>query len=241
MKLGKSVQIAVCTSNLDDSIPFYAILGFKKIDEDVRPNRWMLITDGVVQILLNESSQRYTALYYSSEDAEVRCVALENEGVRPYARINAPGEPFQALYFDPSRFGIMLLKHDTYFLPDGVSFAKCGRFGELSIQVSDLPFSANYWLHLGFSVAYHTAEPYPFAVLTDGLMNIGLHQTKNFTQPTLTYFSPESAAIIAALKAEGLRFEQEIPDAHGVITHAVLYSPEGQAFFIFEGEPPMAS
>jgi len=236
MKSGNAAQIAICVSRLEDSIPFYAALGFKKVDEDIQPNRWILITDGVIQILLSESPQQYTALYYISPDAPTRVAELVNQGLRPSALIDNLNEPYQALFFDPSRFGIMLIQHDTYFIPEGEVLANCGRFGELSIPVTDLAFSINYWLRLGFECVYQAQQPYPIAIMSDEIIHIGLHQTNNFTKPTLTYFSHQMPQIIQELKQEGLIFSQELLNNSGVVSNAVLHSREGQPFFLFEGD-----
>lgn len=240
MKAGNAAQIAICVSHLENVIPFYAILGFRKVDEDVVPNRWVLITDGVIQILLSESVQKYTALYYISPDAPERVAAFVGQGLRPSALVDNPNEPYQALFFDPNRFGIMMIQHDTYFVPNGTVLGECGQFGELSIRVNDLPYSINYWLRMGFECIYHAQVPYPLAIMSDEIMQIGLHQTTNFTNPTLTYFSPQMPEIIQRLKKEGLVFTQEIPNSSGIIANAVLHAPEGQAFFLFEGNAPNA-
>jgi hypothetical protein len=45
-------------------------------------------------------------------------------------------------------------------------------------------------------------QPYPWAILSDGLMLIGLHQTKNFSYPAVTYFGLNSEQFHVLLDAQ---------------------------------------
>ncbi len=71
--------------------------------------------------------------------------------------------------------------------------------------------------------------PYPYAILSDGLMLIGLHQTKNFTYPAVTYFGLNTEKRIQQLKVQGLQGFSEMAGKNNV----VLKTWEGQHFFLF--------
>jgi hypothetical protein len=71
--------------------------------------------------------------------------------------------------------------------------------------------------------------PYPHAILTDGLMIVGLHQTNHFTYPAVTYFGMDTAKHIQELKGKGLMNFVEIAGNNNVS----LQTWEGQHFFIF--------
>ena len=75
---------------------------------------------------------------------------------------------------------------------------------------------------------------------------LGLHQRTpeaeaggenfEFSGPTLTYFDGAMKNHIAALKAEGFTFSQEMPDPDGTVSNAILSTPEGGRIFLFAGE-----
>ena len=72
-------------------------------------------------------------------------------------------------------------------------------------------------------------EPYPHAILSDGLMIIGLHQTKHFNYPAVTYFGIDMEKRLGKLKEKGLINFSEMGNKNNV----VLKTWEGQHFFIF--------
>jgi hypothetical protein len=72
-------------------------------------------------------------------------------------------------------------------------------------------------------------EPYRHVILSDGLMIIGLHQTKHFTYPAVTYFGIDTEKRIQQLKDKGLKNFTEVAGKNNV----VLKTWEGQNFFIF--------
>ena len=72
-------------------------------------------------------------------------------------------------------------------------------------------------------------EPYPYAILSDGLILIGLHQTKNFNYPAVTYFGLNTDKRVQQLKSQGLQNFSEMAGKGNV----VLKTWEGQHFFLF--------
>ena len=72
-------------------------------------------------------------------------------------------------------------------------------------------------------------QPYPHAILSDGLMLIGLHQTKNFNYPAVTYFGLNTDKRIQQLKDKGVKNFSEMMGKNNVI----LKTWEGQHFFLF--------
>jgi hypothetical protein len=73
------------------------------------------------------------------------------------------------------------------------------------------------------------ASPYPWAIVTDGLMLIGLHQTKDFNYPAITYFGLNTEKRVQLLKSQGLNSFTEMTGKNNV----VLKTWEGQHFFLF--------
>ncbi|HMC98497.1 MAG TPA: hypothetical protein VKH37_00035, partial [Ferruginibacter sp.] len=106
---------------------------------------------------------------------------------------------------------------------------QCGAFGEFCHPVADLDKSIAYWKKLGFNVKTKMTSPYPWAIVTDGKMLIGLHQTKDFDYPAITYFGLNTEKRVQALKEKGLKNFNEKMGKNNVS----LVTFEGQHFFLF--------
>jgi catechol 2,3-dioxygenase-like lactoylglutathione lyase family enzyme len=82
-----------------------------------------------------------------------------------------------------------------------------GRFLEVSVHAPDVAESLAFYESLGF-VQAPTGEAWshPYAVVTDGRLFIGLHQSP-FESPALTWVLPDLARHLPALQALGIDFE----------------------------------
>ena len=82
-----------------------------------------------------------------------------------------------------------------------------GRFLEVSVHAPDVAESLAFYESLGF-VQAPTGEAWshPYAVVTDGRLFIGLHQSP-FESPALTWVLPDLARHVPELQALGIDFE----------------------------------
>lgn len=82
-----------------------------------------------------------------------------------------------------------------------------GRFLEYSVAAPDIQASLDFYMRLGFSQA-EVGETYvhPYAVVTDGRICIGLHQTM-MPAPALTFVKPELLKHLAKFESLGVEFE----------------------------------
>ena len=79
-----------------------------------------------------------------------------------------------------------------------------GRFLEFSVETPDIPASLEFYEKIGFSQAkVGDAWDYPYAVVTDGRICIGLHQQSPAT-PTLTFVRPDILKKVAELESSGI-------------------------------------
>lgn len=82
-----------------------------------------------------------------------------------------------------------------------------GRFLELSLVTPDIQASLDFYTRLGFSgTEVGEAWAHPYAVVTDGRLCLGLHQSETFT-PSLTFVRPELLKHLDALEQLGMGFE----------------------------------
>jgi len=83
-----------------------------------------------------------------------------------------------------------------------------GRFLELSIEAPDIRASLDFYSKLGFfEAAVGDTWPHPYAVVTDGRICIGLHQTNLPAPMMMTFVKPELRKHLDAFEAQGARFE----------------------------------
>jgi predicted enzyme related to lactoylglutathione lyase len=116
-----------------------------------------------------------------------------------------------------------------------------GRFLEISIPVDDILASIAFYEKLGFAQAA-TGEtwPHPYAVLTDGRLYIGLHQS-SLPALTLTYVQPDLVHHAERLRAQGFDLIDQRLDGES-FNQASLLDPTGQRIMLVEARtfsPPL--
>ncbi|MER3523630.1 MAG: hypothetical protein C4326_06050 [Ignavibacteria bacterium] len=239
MKLGNYAHISVSVQRLDVSAPFYAKIGFRKLIESEDPAPWMLVTDGKVNLHLYESHFASPALHYFSAHMRDKVLELMRLGIKPEQQRSKDGKRLQHAFFDPNEVIIMLMHYDDSIMPkpNGFSESKIGAFGELSVDTAELDASIAFWQKLDFAVSLRGEKPYPWAILTDGVMILGFHQTDAFTMPALTYYSNDVHSCLHALEAAGIHSVRRLHDHDGRVRGAVITAPDGQTIFLLEGEP----
>lgn len=227
MKLGDVVQIVIGTPDVAESAEFYDKLGFETLAAGEEPWPWRQVTDGQHLLLLNQDGNRYIGLNYFSPQAAEIAAAVAAAGVSFLRRDVVDGRLQIAIFSDSDGLMVGLVDQETSYmtLPEGAPITRCGKFGEFALGVADMLTAVAFWQRFGFAQLYASSEPYPWAILGDGLMVLGLHQTDEFAGPCLTYFAADMPARIAALQEMGLTIE-----------NGVLVGPAGETFFLFEGE-----
>ena len=108
-----------------------------------------------------------------------------------------------------------------------------GRFLEISLHAPDIRESLEFYESLGFVQApVGETWPYPYAVITDGRLFLGLHGAV-VRSPALTFVLPNLARGIEALKQRGVHFDQE-RIGEDVFNQATFTDPTGQCIQLLE-------
>jgi len=80
-----------------------------------------------------------------------------------------------------------------------------GRFHEISVHTPELLESLAFYERLGFTqVTAGEAFPYPYAVVADGRLAIGLHGRELPQSPLLAFVAPDLIGRLDALEARGI-------------------------------------
>jgi catechol 2,3-dioxygenase-like lactoylglutathione lyase family enzyme len=111
--------------------------------------------------------------------------------------------------------------------------APLGRFLEISIGTRVIRESLAFYESLGFvQAAVGETWTYPYAVVTDGHLFIGLHG-REIASPSLTYVLPELQLGVSRLKERGIEFEEErLGDE--MFNQAQLRDPGGLSVMLLE-------
>jgi hypothetical protein len=245
-KLGDVACVYITTPNLDSSIAVYEKLGFPKIASNTYPVPWAQVSDGSLMIMMRQDDKPYIGLTYYTNNLEKVVSELEKDSIVFTKKPNA-GDAIKRYYLkSPDGFDIMLannlggfqqptgitlltMKPEDFNTADKYPNKQCGAFGEFAHPVKDIKASVAFWKKLGFKSSAEMNEPYPHAILSDGLMIIGLHQTNHFDYPAVTYFGLNTSQKIQLLKEKGLTNFTEVMGKENM----VLKTFEGQHFFIF--------
>ena len=245
-KLGEVASIYITTGNLDSSLAVYEKLGFTKIGSNTFPAPWVQVSDGSILITMRKDNITYIGLTYYAADVEKITEQLEKDSI-VFAQKPKAGDAIKRYYIEsPDDFNIVLSNNPGGFeQPKGLTMLsmkttdfnsadkypnkQCGVFGEFAQPVTNIIKSVAFWKKLGFKASAEMKEPYPHVILSDGLMIIGLHQTKHFTYPAVTYFGLNTEKRIQELKDKGLVNFSEVAGKNNV----VLKTWEDQHFFIF--------
>jgi catechol 2,3-dioxygenase-like lactoylglutathione lyase family enzyme len=108
-----------------------------------------------------------------------------------------------------------------------------GRFLEISIHAPDIQASLEFYESLGFQQASVSETwPYPYAVVTDGRLFLGLHGGF-IRSPALTFVLPELAHGIERLREQGIQFDQERL-GNEVFNQASFTDPSGHCISLLE-------
>ena len=109
-----------------------------------------------------------------------------------------------------------------------------GRFLEISVQAPDVLESLAFYERLGFTqVTTGEAWPYPYAVVTDGRLAIGLHGHELPQSPLLAFVLPDLRRRLDAIDASGMTvLDRRL--GSDVFNEASFEAPGGQLVRLLE-------
>ncbi len=245
-KLGDVSAITITTADLETSLSYYQHLGFTEVLRHDFPFPWIQISDGALLIMLRKDPVPYISLTYYVKDLNKIASELEQSGISFSQKSPETDIVKRYLFQSPDGLTIALvtyvdgfkqppgptmqqMQQSDFFNPDKYINKSCGLFGEFAHPVKDLEQSIAYWGKLGFTTLSKFEAPYPWAIISDGLAVIGLHQTGNFSYPVITYFAVDMKEKIEKLKNAGLTNFTESDGGNSVLT-----TPEQQKINLFK-------
>jgi len=245
-KLGEISALTIASPDLETSLNFYQKLGFSEVMRMDFPFPWIQITDDALLIMLREGHEKYLALTYYVKEIDKVVAEVESKGIQFVSRPQGSDFVKRYVFQSPDSLNISLvhiadgfskpsgktmlaMDQSDYFKPQTYTNQIVGMFGELANPVKNLPASISFWESIGFAVLSKFASPYPWAILSDGLSIIGLHQTSQYDYPAITFFASDMKEKIEKLKQQGLDNYEEKGSGNIVVT-----TPEQQHIFLFK-------
>ncbi len=245
-KLGDVTAITMSSPDLEKSMKYYQRLGFSLSWQIDMPFPLMQLTDGALLLLLRLEKNPYFALTYFAKEQDKAVAEVEASGivfsqkpkkddmVKRYVMQSPDGLNISVVKFgdgfvQPPGLTMLTMPQEDYSKPEKYANKVCGMFGELAHPVQDVDTSIAFWKQLGFAVLSKFTSPYPWAILSDGLAVVGLHQTNNFSYPAITFFASDMKEKISKLKSNGLKDYSE----SGAQGNIVLTTPEKQHINLF--------
>lgn len=245
-KLGDTSAITITTPDLKNSLGFYQKLGFKELFRADFPFPLIQITDGALLMMLRKDNTPYIALTYYVKDIDKLVTELEADGIIFITKPNPTDMIKRGLMKSPDGMNVSLVSFvDGFKQPEGQTMLTmppqdfnnpdkyvnkvCGIFGEFACPVADIDKSMVFWEKLGFKILSKMSTPYVWAIISDGLSIVGLHQTTSFSTPTITFFAADMKEKIEKLKTEDLKdFSEKGP------ANVTLVTPEKQHINLFK-------
>lgn len=179
---------------------------------------------------------------YFSPDAKDRAKKLEAMDVKISKKVVDMSDgtsTFQGVIQSPNDYVVRIVEKQDVAVSEGTvkeapikGITKCRDFGEFSSYVADLDQTLAFWAQLGFTHVQKYAEPYPWAIIQDGFITLGLHNTSEFAhmkRPAMTYFAKDQSAIVEFVKEQEFTIVTETGK-----NNIVVEGPDKQQLFLFQ-------
>lgn len=232
--LGRFLEIGIPTAQIQESIAFYEALGFvQALTGETWAHPYAVLTDGHVFLGLHgpglyENGLPGPRVTFVQPDLRRHVDSLERVGVAAES-MQLATDAFNELSFAaPGGPRVHVIEARTFSPPaDVIPESACGYFSEWGWPVRDFAGLGEFWEPLGFVALEPQDTPFPRMSLTSSGFNLGFYRSRALRQPVLTFEDAAMDERIAALRARGFAFSDEMPDALDDTHNGVLIAPEG--------------
>lgn len=215
MKLGTYVEIETAVDQVAEALDFYEKLGFQATGTGAVTDGWIVIRP------VAGHQPTPTIRYLGSNTALIKRMGIAHQ---------QHGDSLELT--DPSGMHILLTPGPATAKPAARSRSCCGRFGELAIPCKNLNRAVAYWQKLGYERLHLSSDPYPWSILSDGLLIVGLHQTTMLGAPTITYVAGDIQERIQHFRDVGLALNSMQPEVNGPVINLSFTAPGGQKYAV---------
>lgn len=241
MKLGSHVFILLPAQDLTANVQFFEQLGYTRVADCQSPQSFSIVSDGKIHLILDEGYFGGKGILYFQAHIEAALETLKNRGLTFSIKNHSNQGSLQATITDSDGCKIILSNHPIFrqlSLPSSPTKIKIGQLSEVTLTVENIDESILFWKKLGFDCVFYRSWQrtiFGRAILKDGLISIGLHQTKQFEGLKLTYLDSEMPKKILGVKKLGISTTFEmVALQNNIYAAAGIEAPNGTELFLFK-------
>lgn len=236
--IGMPTRLVLSTNDVLQSLAWWSRLGFTPITRvGDKADSCITLTDGQIILSLVEISQPTPVLMFRTPKMLGLRDTLEYLGISVNVDVKGPTVGEIRFRSPANVFLAIRSEADEPLLPPvGKENVVCGRLTELSIGTSfAIDRERKFWEVLGWQLKRGGSKPYNYALMSDGVVTIGIHEERDIPSLSLTYFATDMEDRIHRLRKSGIIILEEIPSEEGRVANCIVQSPEGMRIQLFEG------
>lgn len=236
--IGMPTRLVLSTNDVLQSMAWWARLGFSPVARaGDKADSCISLTDGQIVLSLVKISQPTPVLMFRTPKMLGLKDTLEYLGIT--VNVDVKGPTYGEIRFRSPADVFLAIRSEAdepLLPPTGKENIVCGKLTELSIGTSfAVGRERKFWELLGWLFKRGGSEPYNFALMSDGVLTIGIHEERDIPTLSLTYFATDMEDRILRLRKSGIDIYEELPSEEGRVANCIVQSPEGMRIQLFEG------
>ena len=231
--IGRFLEFAVRTTDIQDSLHFYKLLGFTELETaDVYGHKYAVVSDGELSIGLHDCEFDAPAVTFVQADLAKHARSMTDHGF-DFRLIRLDEDVFNMICFrDRDGHSITMVEARTYHMDeDAENDSLCGHWFELTLPVRDTVRAGRFWAPIAPALLEMREEPTMHMRFDATGVSLGLSESIALTGPSLCFRCADIEALFAQLDTQGFRYEK-FPGFEGAF--AAIRAPEGTILYIFQ-------
>ena len=231
--IGRFLEFAVRTTDIQDSLHFYKLLGFTELETaDVYGHKYAVVSDGELSIGLHDCEFDAPAITFVQADIAKHARSMTDHGF-DFRLIRLEEDVFNMVGFrDLDGHSITMVEARTYNMDEEAeNDSLCGSWFELTLPVRDTVRAARFWAPIAPTLLEMREEPTMHMRFDATGVSLGLSESIALAGPSLCFRCRDIESLFAQLDTQGFRYEK-FPGYEGAF--AAIRAPEGTILYIFQ-------
>ena len=231
--IGRFLEFGVQTSDIQESLHFYKLLGFTELETaDVYSHKYAVVSDGELSIGLHDCEFDAPAITFVQADLAKHARSMTDHGF-DFRLIRLEEDVFNMVGFrDRDGHSITMVEARTYNMDeDAEKDSLCGNWFELTLPVRDTVRAARFWAPIAPTLLEMREEPTVHMRFDATGVSLGLSESIALAGPSLCFRCQDIEALFAQLDTQGFRYEK-FPGFEGAF--AAIRAPEGTILYVFQ-------
>lgn len=233
--LGRFLELSIHAPDVAESLAFYRALGFAELSVgDAWKSEYAVVSDGWLCIGLHGQTFEKPTLTFVYPGLQKHARTLTDLGFK-FTFKKLGDDEFNEIGFEDVDGNVISLQEARSFSPpdEGIETSLLGEWLELSLPARELASAARFWAPLAPSILAYREAPPPHLRFDAGGMPLGLTESSDIGQASLSFLCADRSSLTEALEASGIGVDSD-PGFEGAI--ARLRAPEGTAIYVFAAD-----